>query len=448
MKTNEMHPAATCGAAPPGRALRRGARPLVMALALAAAAAGCSKGKQQDRTEKDRTEMIKTHVDREWFRQSLVQDNLAHWLSAAPTPNGFFRTNLDRQWRPAADQTGTLVSQSRMLFVLATGYEVTGDAAYLEAVRKGAEFLIGHFRDEECGGWSWSVSPEGTVLDWNKNSYGHAFVIFGLSHAARVTGEKRFAEAALSCWEDMKKHLRYAGGGIKPGTNRDFSRVRGGNTQNPMMHLFEALLALHDATGSQTVFDDAGELAEFIFGRLYQAGGGFLPEQYDEQWKPLPVADGGYVDLGHQFEWAFLLSRAVEKGFPDRYLKIGGRLLDYGMKIARDAANGGIFSSGDYDGKVIRPGKGWWQQCELLRALVHYAGTRGREDLWPAFGQSLQFVKANFLDAEFGGWYGADTAGKTPRGRAGDKGSTWKVGYHDTGMYAEALRLTGGVEAR
>ena len=161
--------------------------------------------------------------------------------------------------------------------------------------------------------------------------------------------------------------------------------------------------------------------------------------------RPLPLADGGYVDLGHQFEWAFLLSRAVEKGFPDRYLQIGGRLLEYGMKVAYDADNGGIFSSGDYDGKVIRPGKGWWQQCELLRALMHHAGTRGREDLWPAFGQSLAFVKANFLDAEFGGWYGADTGGKTPRGRSGNEGSTWKTCYHDTGMYAEALRLTGGL---
>lgn len=386
--------------------------------------------------------MTAKHIDREWFRRSFVEGNLAHWLAAAPTDSGFFRTDLDRQWRPAERQTATLVSQSRLLFVFAAGYEVTGEAAYLDAVRKGASFLVDHFRDEEFGGWFWRVSPEGEVLEDHKNSYGHAFVIFGLAHAGRVAGDRRFDQAALSCWEDMKKHLSYAGGGIKPQTNRDFTRVRGGNTQNPMMHLFEALLALHDATGSQQVFDDALSLADFIFGRLYQAEGGYLPERYTADWRPLPVDAGGYVDLGHQFEWAFLLSRAVENGFPKRYLEIGGRLLDYGMKVAYDRQAGGIASAGDYDGKVIRPDKGWWQQCELLRALMHYAATRGRADLWPAFGQSLRLVKAGFMDAENGGWYGSDTGGKTPRGRAGYKGSNWKVGYHDTGMYAEALRLT------
>jgi len=386
--------------------------------------------------------MIGRHLNREWFRQSFVDDNLAYWLSATRTDSGLFQTNLDRQWRPSETQLGTLVSQSRMLFVLATGYEVTGDRAYLEAVQKGAEFLIRHFPDREYGGWFWSVSPEGRVLEMNKNSYGHAFVIFGLAHAHRVTGDARFAEAALGCWEDMKKHLRYPDGGIKPGTNRDFSRIRGRNTQNPMMHLFEALLALHEATGSRKVFDDVRELAEFIFGRLFQEDAGYLPEWYQADWTPLPEEEGGYIDLGHQFEWAFLLSRAVEKGFPQPYLQIGSRLLDYGMKVAYDADEGGIFSRGRYDGTCVRGPKGWWQQCEHLRALMHYAAKRGREDLWEPFDRSLAMVKQRFLDAEYGGWFAAYDPKRPEQRDRVSKGSAWKVGYHAGGMYAEALRLT------
>ena len=398
---------------------------------------GCGGGK-------DSKAMTEEHIDRAWFRRSLVEDNLAHWLAAAPAPNGFFRTTLDRQWRPAATQTATLVSQSRMLYVLSVGYEVTGRDEYLQAVRKGAEFLLAHFSDRGHGGFFWSVAPEGRVLEKHKSSYGHAFAIFGLAHAYRVTGERRFAEAALRCWDDVKAHLRYPSGGIKPQTTRDFSQVRGTNTQNPMMHLFEALLALHDATGSRQVFDDAGELAGFIYERLYDREGGFLPERYTEQWERLPIERGGFVDLGHQFEWAYLLSRAVEKGFPRRYLDIGRRLLDFGMRVAYDRSEGGIFSRGDYAGRRLGgAGKGWWQQCELLRALMHYAALRGREDLWEPFAQSLAFVKEHFLDAEYGGWYGSYEPGRGPVRR--DKGSTWKVGYHAAGMHAEALRLTGGM---
>ena len=58
---------------------------------------GCGGGK-------DSKAMTEEHIDRAWFRRSLVEDNLAHWLAAAPAPNGFFRTTLDRQWRPAATQ--------------------------------------------------------------------------------------------------------------------------------------------------------------------------------------------------------------------------------------------------------------------------------------------------------------------------------------------------------
>jgi mannose/cellobiose epimerase-like protein (N-acyl-D-glucosamine 2-epimerase family) len=382
-----------------------------------------------------------SHIDREWFRKTLIGET-AHWRDAASTPSGFFQPSLDRQWRPVGEQMGTLVSQCRLLFVMATGYEVTREVSYLEAVRKGADFLLAHFRDPQYGGWFWSVSPEGKALDTSKDSYGHAFVIFGLSHAARVTGEERYRKAALETWAEMKAHLRDSAGFIKPRTSRDFSQVRGTNSQNPMMHLFEALLALHDATGSPAVFQDAQVLADAIFGKLFQEPGGYLPELYDADWKPLPAAQRGYLELGHQFEWAFLLSHAVEKGFPRRYLGLGQRLLDYGMKVAYDPEAGGIFSRGDYHGGAVRGPKGWWEQAEFLRALMHYAVLRRRANLWAPFDQSLEFVKRNFIDAEYGGWYGAYDP-KTPiEGRRAYKGSVWMVGYHVSGMYAEALRLS------
>jgi hypothetical protein len=84
---------------------------------------------------------------------------------------------------------------------------------------------------------------------------------------------------------------------------------------------------------------------------------------YDSNWKPAPPERAGYLELGHQFEWAFLLSHAVEKGFPKRYLAIGERLLNYGMKVAYDKEEGGIFSRLDAQGAVVRGPKGWWKQC-------------------------------------------------------------------------------------
>lgn len=390
---------------------------------------------------------IEDYINREWFRKMLIEE-VSHWRTATATPNGFFQPSLDREWRPVGQQVGTLVSQCRLLYVMARGYEATRDKAYLETLAKGADFLLAHFRDAEYGGWYWSVSPEGKALDTSKDSYGHAFVIFGLSHAARVTGEERFRKAALQTWAEMKAHLRDAAGFIKPRTTRDWSQVRGTNSQNPMMHLFEALLALHDATGSRAIFDDAQAHADAIFGRLFQKAGGYLPELYDADWKPLAAERKGYLELGHQFEWAFLLSHAVEKRFPREYLRTGERLLEYGMKVAYDPEAGGIFSRGDYQGGALKGPKGWWEQAEFLRALMHYGALRGRKDLWAPFDKSLEFVKRNFMDAEYGGWYASYDPAVPREGRRVYKGSVWMVGYHVCGMYSEALRVSRMLDAQ
>jgi mannose/cellobiose epimerase-like protein (N-acyl-D-glucosamine 2-epimerase family) len=155
------------------------------------------------------------------------------------------------------------------------------------------------------------------------------------------------------------------------------------------------------------------------------------------------VTKNGRIDIGHQFEWAYLLSHAVEKGFSREYLSIGERLLDFGMQVGYDNANGGIYSTSDYDGNSDRRPKSWWQQNELLRALIHYAVMRDRPDLWEPFKQSLTFVKQHFIDNEYGGWYASYDSRKLREGNALNKGNLWQVGYHVCGMYVEVLRLAG-----
>jgi len=42
--------------------------------------------------------------------------------------------------------------------------------------------------------------PQGEVLDDRKVAYGHAFAVFGLSYAYRVTKDSRYRQAALDTW--------------------------------------------------------------------------------------------------------------------------------------------------------------------------------------------------------------------------------------------------------
>jgi len=378
-------------------------------------------------------------ADFPWFRDHLIDDILPRWLAAAPAANGFFTANLGREWRPKSDQVATLVSQSRLLFNFATGWGLTGDGRYRDAVRVGAQFLREHFRDRQHGGWFWSCGPDGTVVDDHKDTYGHAFVIFGLSHAARCTESDDCLAAAGDTARLVRERLGDEHGGVYLGADTAFDSYPRSDrrSQNPMMHLFEALLALADVSGEESDRRRAEEVAAFVLGRLARDDGG-LPEEYDSDWQPLPDGVGGWINVGHLFEWAFLLSSAAERGYPRDWLGRAERMLDYGLRVGHDAERGGICTRAPLDGQptgAARAYRGWWEQCEAIRALMHFAVVRGREDLLQPLARTIELVRASLIDPVYGGWYSTANADDK------SKGNVWKVDYHVVGMCAEAVRL-------
>ncbi len=411
---------------------------------------------------------LRLHIDPDWLRTALLEE-IDHWRNSAELPNGFIQQGLDQQWCPIGQQMGTLIAQGRHMFMRARGYDLTHNSAYLDSLRRIADFTLANFRDTQYGGLFFSVSPDGKVVDDCKNAYGTAFAIFGFSHAARVTHDEKYQQAALETWEQMKKGLRDKAGFFKYATTRDYSQYaptldfsgqppkptpsRSGtntqnhspNTQNPMMHLEEALQAYYDATGSKKVLAEAEAHADAMFTRLFQGEGGYLPEFYDADWKPLPENEHGHIELGHQFEWAYLWSQGVKRGFPCWDLQLyGERLLNFGMGTAYDSETGGIFSVGDYEGHPVKAAKGLWQQCEFLRALMNYATVHNRSDLWAAFDKSLGMFKEHFMDAQYGGYFSTYYDPKSPPDEA-RLGKSSIDCYHVCGMYSEALMLTGGL---
>jgi mannose/cellobiose epimerase-like protein (N-acyl-D-glucosamine 2-epimerase family) len=384
------------------------------------------------------------HIDADAFRNAL-QEEIDRWRDAAELPNGFIQPAIDRQWRPTGQQIGTLTIQARHMYMRARGYDVTRDPAYLQSLHRIADFTLASFRDTQLGGFYLSVSPDGKVVDEHKDSYATAFAIFGLSHAARVTRDERYREAALQTWAYMKKSFRDPTGFYKLRLTRDLSEQSGTLSQNPIMHLFEALLALYDATRSREILVEAESLGHSLFTRLFQGVGGYMPEFYDAEWKPLREEPRGYIDLGNQFEWAYWWSRAVEKGFPQSDLRMyGQRVLNFGVKAAYDAENGGIFSILDRSESLVKAPKGLWQQCEFLRALMNWAVLHGRSDLWDAFDKTLAMFREHFQDASHGGYFRPYYDPKSPPTEA-QLFKNANDTYHVCGMYSEGLRLSGAL---
>lgn len=378
-------------------------------------------------------------IDAEWQRRSLVDGHLARWLVAAPMESGAFRTALDRNWVPKAQQPGDLTSHSRLVYAMAIGYEVTRDKRYLDAAVRGGDFMLKHFQDPVHGGFFFSVSAEGKPIAQHKNTYGHAFALYALSHLYRVTKEERYRTAALATWQTIDRSLRDAQGGFRGNAPRDFLLGAPGNlSQNPVMHMFEALLALVDATQDPAARAGAASVGHFVVYKLMQGqadGSAFIPELYDSQWKALGKEQGGYIDLGHQFEWSHLLLGAESRGLSAIYPQTAERLLTYALKVGYDEIDGGAYSRANADGTVDRS-KHWWHQAECLHALQAAAAASDKKDLWRRYDQTLALVRDQFIDTERGGWY-IGPKKKCLEGRCTEEQPD---PYHMTSMHMAAIQ--------
>jgi mannobiose 2-epimerase len=426
---------------------------------------------------------IRKQIDRDWVTKAATRDLMDYWFKHSVEANGFIQENLDRQWKPWGTQREASVNgQGRQLYSMAVGYEMAPSKAHLDALTRGMDFLL-KMRDPEFGGYYDRVGPNHEVINENKTGFS-SFVIFSLAHAGRITGEKKYLDAAMVFFREMRDGMRdgpFIGSG---GYSRDFmQKLPGGMfggpprpgqtppagapaapasaTANPPaaagapqrppsgmsarrhginLHVFEALLALYDVTGSEEVwYEIANELKAIE--RLYDYKIGYLPEGYDENWKPVGNPSG---NPGHLFEWASLLSRAVELGADPKFVKMGSRSLDLGLKSYNDAVGG--LGGVTPDGKPAR--MLWWPQCEVIKATANYAILHGRTELWPTYHKTWEFVKKEYFDTEYGGWF-ADVVPGQPRAERGEKafykgsvdGPEWGA-YHQMSMFHDLWRIT------
>jgi cellobiose epimerase len=425
---------------------------------------------------------IRKHIDREWIRKSLVTDLLDYWVKASLMSNGFIQENLDRQWKPWGEQReASLNGQGRVLYTFAIGYDVSGgQKRYLDAITSAAAFLL-KMHDDQYGGYFNRTTPDLKVIDDTKGGF-QSFAIFSLAQAARVTKNPLYAKAAMDVYHELKAKMS-DGPFISGNLKRDFSGPaprtglggRGGAGRNPStaggapgaaapgaaasapgqpgrggfgapgghrldVHMFEALMGLYEATRSKEVWDTiTAELN--VMAKVYNYDQGYLSEGYDADWKEVgnPLANPG-----HLFEWASLLSHAVELGADPKFIELGSRNIDMGLKAYNKEVGGlgGKNAAGEPANML------WWPQCEVIKATAHYAILRGRSDLWPYFQQTLDFVKKTYPDSEYGGWFEGYIPG-SPRdalgARAYIKGAVdgpELSPYHMTSLFYDLWRIS------
>lgn len=375
-------------------------------------------------------EQVLKNIDVEWYRARLLEQ--AEGRYNAVRSDGFVYGSISRDWQPIKDKPGTLLHHVRTIYTLVRCYNYFGEKRYLEAAVRAGNFLLKSYADKP-GHWVTSLWPSGKVENKRHYDLAYAHLIDALTLLYAETQDRRFIEAALSTWRQLPIWDELAQ--ITPNTKGlEIRRL------NSYMHLFEATLSLAKIDPNSAADVRAMYMIEFASEKLSStcSQGLCYPEYYTTNWKP-EETKGAFIDIGHNLEWARMVSGARLLSVSD--VQRSNRmeeLLNSSLRAGYDYQVGGIYFSAELKGNHDET-KLWWGQFELLYTLVHFAVKNNRQDLWPLYQQTFTFVKQSFSDKKNGGFSSNPNTSETESEQPGS-------GYHFSNMALALIGLHGAAE--
>lgn len=295
----------------------------------------------------------------------IKQDAVPLWLARGIEPiTGANYERLNPAGEPDREANTRVRVQARQAFFFAAAY-CRGWCPQGKAVAKNMlEFVHKTAAHPTAGaGYTHLLDKNFAVVDTKQDLYDHAFFLLANAWCYRASKDESYLQEADKLIAHLDEKFGSAVGGWTEG-DYDYACRR----QNPHMHLFEAFLALYDATGEAKYLARVGELFALFQAHFFDAEQGVLFEFFDEKWARLPTAKGDTIEPGHMMEWVWLL---------DWYHRRTGRpvahytnvLYERGLELGVDKS-GLLFDALSYKGDAIDRHKRCWGITELIKASL------------------------------------------------------------------------------
>lgn len=391
------------------------------------------------------------------FRQNL-QHNLQFWIDHATDHEyGGLLGRLDREGKaiPPGDKSVVLISRSMWSF--SEAYRRNPDPAYQRMATECLKFLRERMWDKKDGGYYFSVSREGKIIDSTKQLNPMSYVLEGLAEYALAFHDAQAYREALDLFDVIDRHAhddQYGGYRIaftadwrwlkdyKDGPNAAGSFGR--KSYDWHLGLVEALATLYDVTGDARVRSRLNELLDIFVNKIVDAEKGYGRYYFTEDWKVADRdGDSNDCEYGLDLEASWLLTEAAERVGRNQDAKIRRAslaLVDHALRDGFDKEHGGVYRTGPAAGPAANRDMGWWQQAEALVALLNAYQFTGNPKYWHAFELEAQFVMDRFADHKYGEWYTA----VFHDGRVDpEKVGPWKAPYHMTRACLEVISRLG-----
>lgn len=294
------------------------------------------------------------------FDRWMRLDALPLWATLGVDPDGAFREAVGANGAPAGDFRRARV-QARQAWV----YAVAGQAGWSGPWRRLVVEALDRFEATNRrpdGLYRTRVSAGGAVLDDTASLYDQAFALLAFAAAAesgvdpdRMAARAHELRAALAA-------LALPGGGWREDAGHP-------HQANAHMHLFEACLAWEavEPGGEWTAMADT--IAGLARQHFIDDGGGFLREFFAPDWRPAAGEAGRLIEPGHQFEWAWLLTRWGRARSDEWATTAAERLYEAGQR-GIDAARGVAIDELDDQLNVRSARARLWPQTERLKAAL------------------------------------------------------------------------------
>lgn len=323
--------------------------------------------------------------------------------------HGGFHEQLTPEHEPVPLGTKRLMVQCRQLYVLSHA-ALLGERSGAAAAERGYEFIRRSYRDTSHGGWYFRATDAGEPADRAKDLYTHAFVLFALAFLHRAFAAPDAVALAHETLDVLRARLAAPGGGFWDRAGETWEADPSLRRQNPHMHLLEAFLALHEATGQARWLDEASGLVRLFLERFHHADSGTLGEYFTATWAAHPE-QGHIVEPGHHYEWVWLLHRWRVATGSDEAAGAAERLFQLAERHGSDAEHGGIHDQIDRTGAALLTSRRIWPVTEAIKAHV------ARVEAGETGGQPDRLVAhlfSAFLRPCGGGWVETMTREGTP----------------------------------
>lgn len=298
-------------------------------------------------------------------------DRLRNWLVGTALPlwidRGFdakasgFHERLDFDAQPITHVPRRVTVQARQIFVYARAI-MRGWSNDTEKVGAAFDAMVARYHRADSGpGFVFSVDASGRIINGSRDLYAHAFVLFAAAAYHQLTGDSQAIGLADDTLAYIDTAMAAPNGGYFDYAPDPPPILR----QNPHMHLFEALLALYEATRRRDYLERADRVFDDLKTKFFQPASGTLPEYFDIDWKPVGGAKALW-EPGHHMEWSWLLSE---------YERLGGNgAVKLAHTLMHVAYRDGVFPSGiivdevSGEGIVLKKSHRSWPLAEAAKA--------------------------------------------------------------------------------